>query len=150
MNTELMMRVARQIESHPDNFDIRHWFRHGHNGYHLVIPAELDQIRDAAREGVCGTTACIAGWAVIEADMDLSGHYEVSETAQALLGLDALTANKLFMEASSYWAEMMSGPGDTLAVLPKVPAVMAAQVLRFLAIFGHLPSREELDAAVFA
>jgi len=55
MNEQLMREVASYIEKHPSNYDQNMWIENNED---------------------CGTTACIAGWAMI-----LSGKYVVGPAA---------------------------------------------------------------------
>jgi hypothetical protein len=81
MNTELMLRVADAIESHPKQFDMIHY----------------------AKEDGCGTVMCIAGWAVFLVYPELVGLYVANEDrpdlhdeAKELLGLSKYDADELF------------------------------------------------------
>jgi len=47
MNTKLLLRVKRAILRHPKQFDMSRWF--------FYVGADVPR---------CGTTACIAGWAL--------------------------------------------------------------------------------------
>jgi hypothetical protein len=57
MNTDLMRQIADAIELFPDHFDM--------SSYYSDHGSACDCDDCCARGGVCDTTACIAGWAVI-------------------------------------------------------------------------------------
>lgn len=86
MNHERILKVADVIEANPDHFDMLTFY--GYNGNHLYstphIASRLALTIDLTE---CGTTACIAGWAVAlwgaEVDLDLS----IDKNADAILGL---------------------------------------------------------------
>lgn len=96
MNRELMIRVRDQITQHPETHDQAHWGRRGPS---------------------CGTTRCIAGWAVhfglpesdqnwedellgggaqLESAFDVERDIEL--VAADLLGISYNQADKLFFE----------------------------------------------------
>lgn len=103
MNHERILKVADVIEANPEHFDMRRF---------MSVPGTLDRgpgvwaggdiglrethllVQQDAYE--CGTTACIAGWAVwlwgAEADTNLSVH----ENAADILGLSHAAAGTLF------------------------------------------------------
>jgi hypothetical protein len=98
MNKELLLEIASRIESEPEKFDMSNWF------------AASRQEKD----GTCGTTACIAGWAVaLESRKSLSRLYReinieenehetyhesgnIEARASLILGLDEYQTSALF------------------------------------------------------
>lgn len=58
-NTELMLQVADFIESHPEQHDQKNWFVDKKGGL-VKYPTTTEIPEDR-----CGTTACVAGWAVV-------------------------------------------------------------------------------------
>ena len=58
-NTKLFYLIAEAIEEHPELHDQSSWFGIGtHGGY------DLQDLFVAGRQVTCGTTQCIAGWAI--------------------------------------------------------------------------------------
>lgn len=105
MNTELFRKIYTQIASEPESFDMGDWEREG--------------------DPECGTTRCVAGWAIaFELDIDRKGfiyskdlselgkRFEVNpsyfKVGAALLGLTHEEAYMLFY-ASEERAEQFVG-----------------------------------------
>jgi hypothetical protein len=58
-NTKLFYLIAEAVEEHPEMHDQSSWFGIGaHGGY------DLHDMFVAGRQVTCGTTQCIAGWAI--------------------------------------------------------------------------------------
>lgn len=101
INKDLFYRIAEQIESHPETFNMNTWYND------------------------CESTACIAGWAIIEScpvdklpgrEIEESGEdwlwrvmdevvhepFSFAEEAAKLLGIDQQVADTLFYYADTY------------------------------------------------
>lgn len=102
MRADRLEMVATRIEHMgPDQFDMGEWW--------------------------CGTAGCIAGWA--EVILHELGHENLKEdTADNWLGLDGLTANRLFIPSSADY-----GHGIYLAT-----GAEAARVVRHLILTGRV------------
>jgi hypothetical protein len=74
MNVKLLRRIQKRILKHPDSYD-----------QNVMIS------RDE-----CGTTACIAGWAVLLSPLDPGFIGDYASKATLLLGLDDEQAIRLF------------------------------------------------------
>lgn len=96
--------VADLIEAHPKNFDMK-WFYSGFSG---VVVFERGDRPDPTQ---CGTTCCIAGWAVIVTPPDESTSTDIEYDADNLLAL--------------------GGDGSTLFYDPSLTAADAAFLLRW-------------------
>ncbi len=90
-NTDLLLKVADRIEHHPENYDQRVWAMDEAHCYLL----HGDTTDSLAEQVGCGTSACIAGWAVIEAKQPIP---ESFVKTYELLGLTAAEAAVLFSE----------------------------------------------------
>ena len=82
-NRELLERVAQRIEAFPEHYDQGLWMTDSEDRH-------LDEGDDAS----CGTHACIAGWAVIEAGEKIPAKWE--DVGAELLGLTHNEAKVLF------------------------------------------------------
>lgn len=108
MNIELINKIIAVLEAGPQpgvpNFQMEHFMRHEAFGMRPVTRYSFQtRIGEAAQQNWCGTTCCIAGYAVFLDDAarkDLSDglipYDEIEIIARALLELDATTANSLF------------------------------------------------------
>lgn len=101
INVELLDRIEQQITEHPETWDQGMWF---------VLPTA--NMRTSVIDPPCGTTLCIAGWAVTLSGYKLATAAGVREggwcvspggqreaidvIARALLGLDFEQAVELF------------------------------------------------------
>lgn len=81
-NNALLRKVGDVIAAEPHRYDQAEWFND---------------------ENECGTTACVAGWAVLLHDGDVPRdphgyvhEHRIDELAQDYLGLDDYTAEELF------------------------------------------------------
>lgn len=94
-NAQLFWEIAAKIDEFPDNYDQALWI-------HCEDPEakwpNIEQQATMLVEGACGTTACIAGWAVAlrwkkgRTNKVLSWEDEARE----LLGLTEIEADDLF------------------------------------------------------
>lgn len=130
LNTENIKRLIAKFESLPDSsVDMTFW---------LASQTDLNQ-RSTMREtlGSCGTTACMAGWAVALFDPDeihlSSAHgarlhdsilihnevFSIEERAMYLLGLSESEANVLFHRSEwPLWAkQIFYEEGDRRAII---------------------------------
>lgn len=98
MNTERMLKLAEILEHEEDHFSITEVFQehgqpalYGPGGNRAVL--RYAAVSDLSK---CGTTACIAGWALhlwpFEIDYDL----DWGTNAADILGITPDTANDLF------------------------------------------------------
>ena len=89
---EVAKRVLHRIETEPDSHEQSVWVRWpGRPPEPVLAVSGAEMALDAIRAGRCGTAACVAGWAVIEAlDMGaaLDPAEHISDAAAAVLGLD--------------------------------------------------------------
>src|SRR5687767_2281501 len=111
MNHERMLKIADVIEENPDHFNMAYfaalqslkddegWFdgRIGPHDTRLLIGANLHE---------CGTTACIAGWAVWLWAADVNPQRTIDDEAAELLDLDMDTADELFNNWDLHSAEI--------------------------------------------
>jgi hypothetical protein len=117
MNTALLTEVRDHILQHPRNFDMQHWGTISAPGRQMIRIDDgyvlKPEVTQAFLRHECGTTACIAGWALILAskegprDLDLA----VSATAAQVLEVDYEDGLRLFFSDDwpeqfkvSYWA----------------------------------------------
>jgi hypothetical protein len=101
LNRELLGRVRDFITAEPDRFDIVAWFDSD--------AGEIKESYESFAAGDCGTTACIAGTAVVLAGCvpkDLSG-FKTSVSAMNALGLSGS-----FLFHRSSWPEAYSYDDD--------------------------------------
>ena len=91
VNSELFRKIADVIEHNPDGYNQRKWGFGVHDNDAKAcrhIPA--DQVH------TCGTSHCIAGWAVALTPVDQRPAGEVSFAARELLGLGESESHFLF------------------------------------------------------
>lgn len=98
-NIELINRVADHIERHPEN--------HNQASYYSAMgQVDADTLVEAIRIGPmgCGTTCCVAGWAVrlaspaqVKLARQNALYYDIDLIAANLLGMDHHDAYALFM-----------------------------------------------------
>lgn len=97
-NIELINRVADHIERHPEN-------HHQTSYYSAMGEVDADTLIEAIRIGPmgCGTTCCVAGWAVrlaspAQVERAKQGNdHDIDRVAANLLGMDHDDAYGLFM-----------------------------------------------------
>lgn len=123
MNTALLLQVKDAILAETEHFDMGYWFRdHMH--------------RDRALQTLtqCGTTACIAGWAVYIGIDNVRTVRWIEYKAKALLDLSKCQASRLFYVAN--WPlQYYSAYHDATSDLQR--AVVAAQrIEHFIATNG--------------
>jgi len=97
INIENARRLIKRLGSkdNPVDFHMSYWFDHNGTGYD--DPTEICEIVSAH---ACGTAACLAGHAALEAwesgDVDTKVYGSVQEVAQMWLGLSYWRAKSLF------------------------------------------------------
>lgn len=99
MNTDLLLKIAESIEAQPDKFDLNYFY---YTPYFNTSPATAEEFL----EGSCGTTACVAGWAVVCAGLPIKSSFLDAEAdGQTLLGLTDKQARRLFYanDDSVWW-----------------------------------------------
>ena len=107
--SEAAKRVAHRIRTSPEGWDQLLWVSHpstpftsfDFKGCHVyTAAAALNRIQ----AGDCGTTACVAGWAVIEAldaGAGIPSHTHIRDAARSVLGLSSDDADDLFKSSNS-------------------------------------------------
>lgn len=113
VNKELFEKIADHIEIHPDQWSQETWVDNGLHGH--VGPGNVLDPYD------CGTSACIAGWAVMLSRQPIPNEWTMK--GAELLGLQLSDAHTLFDE---YWRP--AGYSDDNAV--DINAKYAAEALR--------------------
>lgn len=110
MNVDNMLKLADFLEQLLEKkFDMRQWFaeRVENKGF-----GNLRKRTDQFNVGtVCGTTACIAGWAATLAVPDVEDRqadFNIEPEARRWLGLTFEESNWLFF---GYWSKSKSEPG---------------------------------------
>ena len=129
-NVELLTRVRDLIETEPDKLDMGLWG---------TIPTDVIKFKNGFAKVSCGTTACIAGWAVqLSGDQLLVNEHDlctgwqedgsteveycvarngrqflIDDRAQKLLGITAYESEVLFMcddsQAVGYLDKLIAG-----------------------------------------
>ena len=138
MNVENINKLADTLEEvHEKNqelFDMGNW---GDEMWKEVLRNMRTALKPVEVEGIalddkiehCGTSGCIAGWAVLLLGDGPPGNREMSNYAADLLGLDDdRVAGNLFTPGSDQLGGMSYGD---------ITAGMAAEVLRDLAMTGE-------------
>ena len=110
-------QVADLIEAHPDHFSMVTWWTGVGNG---ITPARVTR-RANLGETWCGTTACIAGFALLSERGSLGwpasgAFYE----AQGLLGLSESEAEALFRYPSTRGIALSESPAEIVVALRRV------------------------------
>ena len=139
MNVENINKLATALEKVEwlggQLFDMGDW---GTNMWHNVLGSMGIRLDGVEIQGItlddkithCGTTGCIAGWAILVLGDGSLGTHGSSDYATDLLGLeDRDVANSLFTPASYDLDELG---------YPDITAGMAAEVLRDLAKTGEV------------
>jgi len=93
VDAERLSKLADVIEEHPDQFDMRRWWTG------LVCDWEQTHAQDfaaLAAADMCGTTACIAGWAVHLWPADVEPDDTFTTAGARILGIDPDEAYRLF------------------------------------------------------
>lgn len=152
VNVELLTKVRDKIASEPDTLDMDHWVNVATEG----LSDENDYFL-GADDLPCGTTACIAGWAIlfsgdrvhVPAPMTARRFYDamtvvppdtrnardaygsISDRAAELLGLRDDVASWLFVidDEDVVWAldHLIAGHGDDEALFDKVYSEQCAR-----------------------
>ena len=129
-NTKMFYMIAEAIEEKPELHDQNYWF----GNQETAEEPELQKEFVAGREVWCGTTQCIAGWA-IAFDQQLKGFIfedqeetldvqlsdgtvlfrngQFIELGAKILGLDYADASTLFTTTSNHdWPNVLRAIGD--------------------------------------
>lgn len=129
-NTELFRRVHESIEKHPFRFVMNTWSDTG-----AVPGGDVYDWRTGeytvAGEGECGTTYCVAGWALYHHDpaaniadtaREIVGGDVCGEAGAELLGLDGRRARKLFTtdEETADWIVRLFAAGSNDAAFAAI------------------------------
>ena len=135
MNRELIIRVRDHIAAHPERLEMEQWFSphaasNWTTGRLYATPAKLlneifpfDPKLVLTDEWSCGSTACIAGTAVLLADDpdslvgESDSEWESRDWAEAgrrALGLDSSLAHTLFLDWPT-WTQASDEYGYTIA-----------------------------------
>lgn len=77
-----VLKLANKIIEEPEHFDMSYWFQVGDNDEGTWHTPSLDEY-DEIDINACGTTACIAGWAVLMFE-DLRGMHLGYQICDAL------------------------------------------------------------------
>lgn len=137
-STALLRHVANVIRTRPETFNMRQWMEDYETG---AMPCSVSEMLDLANkvEWSCGTTACIAGHAII-ADPERSrevaeivGDGRIEDVGAGLLGLNYKTAVALFYQEESRPAEAYAVLLDWLAEMrPEVRMGLGSKDMRDL------------------
>jgi len=134
-------RLIKRLESeeNPVDFNMSYWFDHNGNG--SDDPEVICQI---VAEHPCGTAACLAGHAALEAwesgDMKVSKGVRVQETAQMWLGLEYHAAKSLF---HGHWGgELLMGDLDVLTVDEAI-----TEVNRLITLQQRMDAEDQVEAS---
>lgn len=98
VNTKLFEQVMEQIESNPEHFEMQSFF--AADTYKLCSREAV--MKDLISESRCGTTACIAGWAITLHHKNnlLSDGFAIcgptEDAATGILGINYDEAQRLF------------------------------------------------------
>ena len=113
--TKRLLAVAQILEERPDLHDQKTWVRDKHGSMSAGGARRLRGRPEALDS--CGTTACVAGWAVAMSPRRLLSSDSIPTEASKALGLTGVGGSALFytMEASSVMVQV-------LRILAKTPA----------------------------
>jgi hypothetical protein len=96
VNTDLLRRIADAIEASPERFDMGQFYGQRVLGDKSLSAAKFDGFASCE----CGTTACVAGWAVyLAAEATTDTHYRAAE----LLHITRRQAWLLFYVDKGWW-----------------------------------------------
>ena len=90
LNKKLLLEIADHVESHPEQYDQETWVGRNDDNYVPCGPGKHIDPYD------CGTSACIAGWAVLLSNKPVPVSFQ--NEAAKLLGLSSSDAATLFDE----------------------------------------------------
>lgn len=93
MNTRRLRQIQKLILKYPQRFDLYNWYGVG------AVPDKRDRfiyVVPAMEAPSCGTTACIAGWAVAKYDGTVIREDSMEKQAAEILGLTKRQAGRLF------------------------------------------------------
>lgn len=109
-NADRLRKLADVIEEHPDRFDMSTWFELGDPDPDRLF-SPLNGVMDVdmlAENLVCGTTACVAGWACALWPSEVQPEKGFSRNGAMILGIDSeLESDMLFTMAGD--APRMAG-----------------------------------------
>jgi hypothetical protein len=102
LNVKLAERILRHAEKHPESVDLESWWVPGSH-------TRLGTPQGLKKPWKCGTTGCIAGWAIFfsgQAQFDEYGYIEsigdgIEDQARELLGLSEAQAGRMFYSFST-------------------------------------------------
>lgn len=93
MNKDLLIQVKHKILENPDHFSMSEWFSDFNGQEHFRYPD--------MQEASCGTTACIAGWALSLAKPGGKIYESLQHDAAEVLDISYSRSDDLFYQ--SYW-----------------------------------------------
>lgn len=132
--TDRLLAVADRIEFQPENWNQATWVATSEN-FSYINPAVTIGQGDEFVDDHCGTTACIAGWAVLLTPVeqragDEKKYYSYANQAKHSLGITEDLADELFYE------------------LPTTDPAVAADILRRLAKYPEPRTTDHLAKIV--
>lgn len=147
MNVERMLQVADAIERESKHFNMGAFFGKYDSAQHLFEQWP----HDIAKQGFsCGTTACIAGWAVfLFARDELMGEMSWNAIEKVARRVLDLSTNDLFYYRAAYSED--HEPGGKSALEKVTAAEAAAEIRRRVAEYQQLTDAEKEaggDAAI--
>lgn len=107
MNRQRLLEVADRIEQKPDHFDMCTFFAgptysnqwgSAPEKDQTLLPQLVTAIGCDILADVCGTTACVAGWAMILHRDEVDHHRSFPVNGADILGLDPEEASWLFYD----------------------------------------------------
>jgi len=120
MNKERMLELAELLENaNPKHFHLGSWFGfHNQIRWSPVVSGDIklsDLITDTNNQIGCGTTACIAGWAIAmkyNFNAEHTPKEEIGREAAEYLGITEEQMYRLFYaDEDSIWAELQEDYG---------------------------------------
>lgn len=141
MNKERLLELADLLESEKvvGHFDMDYFFK----SYNLSVPTHTHKLGAAEALNVCGTVACIAGWAVAAFNPKLQGfQIDYEQIAADLLGLRYEQADRLFTPSDN---GDDCDPEDEDRSPYAASAKQAAKVVRHLAETGEVDWSKAFD-----
>lgn len=91
-NTILLERISRAILAAPEQFSMEHWFGHPHAS---DLDKEFTMPASDFTQPNCGTTCCIAGWAIALAAPTTPILARYNLLTEPYLGIDEMAAHLL-------------------------------------------------------
>lgn len=124
MNVDNIRRLAARLRE-PDaaaHFDLSDWISVQDDGIDMTLGQAINN---------CGTVACIAGWACVLANPELSvsdadepAGFNIMDTARDFLGLDPFEAHSLFVPTGHVYAATAAQAADVLDHLAETGEVV--------------------------